>query len=135
MKELPKLFPLIRDWGFVRLPKTLSNWSCTPVQTPSIERHASVSGAATATAVSSQARAIAAAAERIPDRMIAVGTSRVSLTRRRCQPSWRSTRAARSQSSIAATTKRRSWQKRSVRVADMFTISAAPSRTMASSTR
>ena len=71
----------------------------------------------------------------MPERMIAAGTSRFSFTRRRCQPSWRSTSAARSQSRIAAITKSSRCPKRSVKVADRLMTIAAPSRGIASSTR
>ena len=125
----------MRDCGLVSVPNTPSNWSRTPVQTPSKLPQALVSGAATATVVRSQASTTLAPAKMIPDRMMAAGTSRFSFTRRRCQPSWRSTSAARSQRSRAAMTKSSRWPNRLVKVADRLTIIAAPSSRIASITR
>jgi hypothetical protein len=94
-----------------------------------------VSGAATATLVRTKARATLPAAKTMPDRMIAAGTSRFSFTRRRCQPSCRATSDARSQRRSAADTNSSRFTNRSVNVADMFAMRAAPSRRIASSTR
>ena len=100
----PKELPLIREFGLERLPKTPSSSSRTVIQAVSRLRQTAVSGEATATDMRSQASTTLAPAKITPDRMIAPGTSSVSLTRRRCHPFWRSASVPRSHSSSAAMT-------------------------------